>query len=370
MTRTSDRALINAIVKATAAPFEHPWLGDEFVAESRRLAIDERGRKQHFVPKFYLDRWAVDGLVQPVQVDTRTAYVPQRPVEVATRKNLYTLPVSGQTMDLPLRWVEKHLSRIEGVCAQRLNELAEIGAGKLPIGELKADLSVFLGFQISRTPAARERYLMLIKGPAAGKRRYLREIMPQATEAQLEERMRPQFEDPKHEAIHLMFSDVQRTHANSLYRRRWAVYRSTNPLATCDDPVVALAGPPHPRTRWLAGLSAVVLYPVDAHHLLVMLRPDLHHRGSFTLTSDETADINREIVAAADRTVFERPGDQIALGVTVPPRPQAPIIDDATVEAMDEDSAFAVLVGQVRRWSRWSVDATAPDWPVRRWYRG
>lgn len=157
--------------------FEHEWLSDDSLNQSRRLATaHEAARRQHHVPRMYLERWAPDGLVQPVQIDARRAHPPQSPKFVARKKNLYTLPQTGATIDVPLRWIETHLSVIESHCARRLAELDSWGAGVVSDNQLKRDLSVFLGLQMTRTLGNRERTTALINSPAHAKRQVLQAL--------------------------------------------------------------------------------------------------------------------------------------------------------------------------------------------------
>ncbi|MGY1965520.1 DUF4238 domain-containing protein [Nocardia gipuzkoensis] len=354
---------------SSVQPFKHRWLGAGFTAESQKQASREDTKKQHYVPVFYLHRWAINGVVQPFQVDSRTAYPPQPPKEVGKAKNIYTLPEYGATMGLPFKWVEKHLSRIEGLCSQHLDTLTALDTGPVTDVAVRQDLSVFVGLQITRTVSQRERHLALIKGPAAAKREYLKRTSPEASPAEITQRMRPRFTDPKHEAIHLMIQDVRYPVAPLLYRRKWAVYRTHTPLVTCDEPVLFLAGPPFERSFSLAGSSAAVLYPLDPFHLLVMLRWDLRHHGPFVLDAEETNHINLEFVAAAARTSFERPDDNIAAQYSVPPRVLIPELDDESVQDLETDAALMYLFGRVRSASRWTDPNTSPAWPVPRWYQ-
>ncbi len=353
-----------------ATRFDHEWLTDDFAAESQRQAQNSVSRKHHYVPQFYLKRWASGerNLVQPTQVDTRTTYPPQPAKDVAKSSNFYSLPARGDTMDLPVKWVETHLSRIESKCANRIDQLLETDSGRITDVALKRDLAVFMGLQFTRTPSQRERSLVIIKGPDSVKRDILQLLMPAATPEQLDESMSKRHSDPKHEALDLMIKDVRNVVASAFDMRTWAVYRTANPIATCDDPVIALAGPPLPRA-FNAGalLSAVVLYPLDPSHVLVMLRPDLDHRGPFTLDEQETHSINIEIVGAATRTAFERPGDCIAIDIEVPRRAQIPELSDREASALDQTAAAALLSGATAR-SRWAP-GKGPDWPVPRWYQ-
>ncbi|AII10402.1 DUF4238 domain-containing protein [Rhodococcus opacus] len=352
-----------------AIRFEHRWLAEEFVAESLRLGEQERGKEHHYVPRMYLKRWAVDKKVQPVLVDRRQVSPPQRPKEVAKKTNLYSLPAPDSTMDQPLRWIEKHLSRIEDECADRLDQLACLEHGVVLDDELKRDMSVFLGLQVTRTVSNRERSLLLINGPIGAKREFYRRMG--VSEAAFDTMLANTYTDPKVEAINLMFADVRYTVAGSLYRREWAVYRTSEPIVTCDDPVVFVAGPPGARDVTVGALfSAAVLYPISPEHLLVMLRPDLRHNEPYLLNQAETRSANHEIVAAAASTAFERPGDDIAVHLEVPVRAQAAELDDDQVAQLDDVTALRLLLDRVTPRSRWAGVPDAPGWPVPRWYTG
>ncbi|GAA4823329.1 DUF4238 domain-containing protein [Tomitella cavernea] len=352
--------------------FEHPWLEDDFIEESQRIAHTDPGKKHHHVPRMYIQRWNVDGKVQPVQVDAQQAHQPQSPKEVAHQKNFYSLPAVDGTMDLPLKWIETHLGRIESECAHHLDALAAWGAGVVSDTALKRDLSIFLGLQVTRTVSNRQRTLVLVKGPDRAKRLFLKKANPQWSSAQIEESMNRRQDDPKHEALDLMISDVRNVVADALYQREWAVYRTESPLVTGDDPVVFLAGSPLPRSTSVGAMgSAVVLYSVGPHCLLAMLRPGLQHKGPYKLDTAETLSINTEIVAAATKTVFERPGDDIAVNIVVPTRAVVAELDDMQVHNLGDTEALQYLLQAATPHTRWTVDeSAAPSWPVPRWYAG
>ncbi len=357
------------LAQIKAMRFDHPWLDEAFAEESRTLAVNETAKEHHYVPRFYLARWAVDKLIQPTLVDTKTRQRPCSPRMAAREGQFYTLPSTSDTMDLPLKWVETHLGRIETACTQRFAELGEVGAGKITDGKLKRDLAVFLGLQRTRTPSQRDHHLLIIKSPRSIKKEYARRTMPPMAPADLDAACRNRYADDKHEAIHLMLSDVKNTVAMGIFRRRWAIYETVTPIITCDDPVIALAGPPFGREAFL-GLrdSAAVIYPLDPHHILVMLRFDLQHRGSFTLTEDETRSINLEIAAAATKTTFEQTTDRIAADLDVPTKEPVRPLNDHDVETMAKQTALATLLHNGAPRNRWANFDRAPGWPVPRWY--
>ncbi|WP_433491648.1 DUF4238 domain-containing protein [Nocardia grenadensis] len=357
------------LAQLAAMRFDHPWLDESFAEESRRQAANEAAKEHHYVPRFYLARWAVGQLIQPTLVDTKTRQRPCSPRMAARERQFYTLPSTGDTMDLPLKWVETHLGRIENACARRFSELDQASAGKITDGKLKRDLSVFLGLQRTRTPSQRDYHLLIIKAPRSIKKEFLRLTMPAASPAQIDAVCRNRYDDDKHEAIHLMLADVKNVLAMAIFRRRWAIYKTATPVITCDDPVIALAGPPHARETFL-GLrdSAAIIYPLDPHHILVMLHADLQHRGSFTLTEDETLSINLEVAAAATRTTFEQTTDHIAADLDVPGRELVTPLNDHDLENMDRQTALAILLRKGAPRNRWANSDRAPRWPIPRWY--
>ncbi|MBY4128037.1 DUF4238 domain-containing protein [Rhodococcus fascians] len=357
---------LNGLIQAMK--FDHEWLSDGFIAESQRLAANENTRHQHYVPQMYLKRWAIDGLLQQVEVDS-TRKLPLQPTkEVAKGKNFYTLPSIESTLHLPLKWVETHLGRIESICAEHIETLVKWGSGVVSDATLKRDLSVYLGLQLTRTVASRERTLVLVHGPDAAKRIIWRRLNPSGNAAQLEEAMGKRFADPKQEALDLMVKDVRNVAAEALFQREWAVYRTVSPIPTSDDPVVVLSGPPLTRDVHAGvGYSAAVLFPLDPHHLLVMLKPGLSHRGPYKLKSSEADQVVLEIVGAANLMAIERPGDGVIAQVSVPPRPVQEEMDGDRAGELSKEAAIRLLQDVVPR-SRWASAEDQPAWAVQRWY--
>lgn len=352
---------VRALIAANT--LDHEWLSEEFAEESRRQAVGVRTWRQHFIPVFYLSRWAVDGLVQPVELDSAYPKKPQPPKAVGFARDLYTLP---GTVDVPQRWVEVHLSRIEGPCAKHIEALVDGPLGSVTDRSIKADLAVYLGFQVKRTVAARHRTRAIVDAPDSAKRKHFRAFEPSATDEQIEQSMRDQRSDPVDEAIRVMLADVRNVAAGSLFKRRWAVCRTTGPLVTCDEPVVMIAGPRHSRA-FNAGsaVSAVVVLPLAPDRVLVMLRNDLRFREQFVLNRSETSELNQEILAATEKTAFERPGDTVIEALNVPRRD----LSELDYSGLADDEAFEHMLAHATHRSRWKGKEYPPRWPVLRWYR-
>ncbi|MCF3939565.1 DUF4238 domain-containing protein [Gordonia tangerina] len=357
---------MDALRMIAANRVDHEWLTDAFAEESRTLAEGEVASRHHFIPVFYLRRWAIDGLVKAVDVDTGRAKRPLPPKSLAFERDLYTLPDDDETTDLPLRWVETHLSRIEDTCSRHIEDLVEGDTGLVVDDAAKADLAVFLGLQISRTVDARRRTLAIVNTPDSVKRRFLPAIAPTATAAQISHSMNDQLPDPKHEAIRVMLADVRNVTASTLLKRLWTMYETQAPLVTCDEPVVAIAGPPRPRNAFIAsGYSAVIAYPLSPNRVLVMFHPDLQPPSPFTLDTSETEALNQEIVASSAKTAFERPVDEIIENSAVPPRPP---YEEPDYTNLDDSETIRLLLASATPRNRWIPAENPPTWPVDRWY--
>lgn len=346
--------------------FDHQWLTPGYVAVSQSMAEDEAANRHHFVPEFHLRRWSVDGKIKPVDVDSGWAKRLMPPKSVAFERDLYTLPGYDETAGLPLKWVETHLSRIENTCAQHLAKLIERGPGLVADDEIKRDLCVYLGLQISRTWGSRQRTLTIVNAPDSAKRKLYRRMFPTLPPEAIERSMRDQHADPTHEAIRVMLADIKNGSAATLLARHWAIYSTAGALVTCDEPVVSIAGPPCPRGASVGtGFSAAIVFPLDPNSGLVMLHPSLEHLGPFTLDTPETDSLNFEIIAAAARTAFERPTDDIIERSGVPAR--IPYVAPDYADLSDED-AIKLMLGAATPRTRWAQSSEPPDWPVSRWY--
>jgi ribosomal protein L12E/L44/L45/RPP1/RPP2 len=152
-----------------------------------------------------------------------------------------------------------------------------------------------------------------------------------------------------------------------LFARGWRIYQIPEILLTCDEPVVAIAGPPHRRTeRGGVGNAGVVIYPLTPGMLLAMFDGfnacpapphDLNYR--------DVAALNREIAAASSTYVFERPAHNIASSLRLPKAPD-PISRATPIPVDDTGEKFLV---RSHRPSRWANAKRPPPWPVERWFR-
>lgn len=357
---------------------------DEKVAQlfdrARKIEAAGGGRKQHLVPASYLRRWAEDDRVRVTEVDTRHSYC-AKPDKVGLETDFYRLEADGLESDeVPPLALEVLLSEIEGKAKLGIDELLVDGA---PTSEHGAFVAWFIALQATRGRAFRaslraqaHEMVKLQYGElgVAGVRRLLKRNggADAATD----------------EAVEAAFGAIGKVVAGEwtvspqdaalagfaaqaagelvpllLLQRHWLVYDTPAVLVTCDEPVVTLAGPAGDRGERGGFLDApVILFPLTPSKLLVLLRHDLEPERRLDLDNVEAADINRELVAASNRWVFERPSRRVGRKMPVP-GPQVPLLNEHFEGSRDEGR----VVYRQHRPTRW-VAAPHTPWPVSRWW--
>ncbi|MBY8861225.1 DUF4238 domain-containing protein [Nocardia sp. CA2R105] len=355
------------------------WLTDDEIERSKERTRNnpQRTRIHHFVPQTYLRRWTEDGgRESPVLLtELVTGHSDLKsPEEIANGENFYQIIAADvDPDDEPDLWFETHMSRIEDAAARWFRTLDDRAPGKITDPNFAENLAVFVALQSQRTPRARaadlnisaalqrfgsrnalddRRVLPIIcaalRIPYSPSRHYqiIDEILAQPTFSS----------DAKSTAIDTAIK-VWRNHITPhLAQRTWWLATSDDPLLTCDEPVVRIAGPGKPRNRPPDfSNTALVLFPISPHRLLLATQKT-QLPTPFELTPDETRGVNLEITSNAIEFTYELPGDDIAAGITVPPLPP---FDPSTASNFWE----AVLPPP----TRWAERADAPSWPLQRW---
>ena len=108
--------------------------------------------RNHYIPQFYLKGFSNDG-INIYRLDKATTEIKLLPIpSVGYEKNIYTYRTINHTNDT----LEKLFSQIEGQAATYIDKLR----ANLELSEQeKADLSIFLSFQMLRTPASQNKVL-------------------------------------------------------------------------------------------------------------------------------------------------------------------------------------------------------------------
>lgn len=345
---------------------------------ARKIEAARGGRKHHLVPRSYLERWAEDGRVRVTEVDSRRSYCAS-PEKVGRETDFYRLEADGVDEDeVPPLALEVLLSEIEGSAKLGLDELLEFGE---PTPENGMFLAWFIALQATRgrgfratlraqaNEIARLQYETMDE---AGVRRLMRSNGGAATDADVAAGMDAIAKivagewklTPQDAALAgLAAQAAEELVGLLLLERHWLVYDTPALLVTCDEPVVPVGGPLADRGEQAGfGDAPVILFPLTPSKLLVLLRRDLQPEGRRELDAVELADVNRELMAASTRWVFEKPSRHIGERMRVP-GPSPAIVSEVWEGSREEGR----VVHRMHRPTRW-VSAPDTPWPVSRWW--
>lgn len=271
----------------------------------------KRARKHHYIPEFYLRRFA-DGSgkvsmhrrskAKPFLVPARTA---------AHELDFYT----GTAGDgEPTLVVEELLGKIESNAAPALDHFVKNG---FPLSRFDREaISLFIGMQLVRTPEFRRGSEAIadaaIKGQILSEIRHLnrdaiRDFLVEHGLDSSDDTVDAIYDfsrDPSQVRVAPSKNDLLKQMVTigldagkTLEQMSWHVLRCPAPyFLTSDHPVVFL--PPRDSEGYpgLGMLTAeAIVFPIDPQHLLMMLHDDL--RNNFVL------DVSRDVVEACNRLV-------------------------------------------------------------------
>lgn len=341
-------------------------------------------RKHHLVPASYLRRWAEDGKVRVTVVDENRSYL-SAPETAARETDYYRVdhPDVDPRM-LPPLLVETVLSKLEDNAKNVIDDLVRhCDPGQLQLQQLH-EFAWHLAFSITRGKAFRDESKEIFAD-------LYRMQYEKFTDNDIRARLREHEIDPTADEVarHRQFLDDLTTgetvavppnaqviaHAartavplgEHLLKRWWVVYELPPILVTCDEPVVVIGGPGAPRSeRSGVGIAGVVIFPLNPSALLAMFHPDLAPTAPARLDHIETAELNREIIAAAARWAFERPMRRVAEQMQVPPAPPKASVREGPLPQVDSAGEELYRTYKPTRWT----EADAPPWPVARWWGG
>ncbi|QOT19444.1 DUF4238 domain-containing protein [Paenarthrobacter sp. YJN-5] len=351
----------------------------------QRSRKNDGARKHHVVPNSYLRRWSKpSGRVQVCDVATGKSYATS-PATAARVTDFYLLESPDLDPDeIPPAFVENLLALIEGRAVPALDSLLDLGPDGIS-GQERADIATFLGFQSARGQQTRN----MIQQVAADMSKYLHPAgtatesgirsLLETTNLPLTDELLAEVLDfqrglqdgsiimqPQQAALVGMPISMAIEISERLFTRHWTLFRTRPVLSTCDEPVIPIGGPGHPRDRRAGfGTAPVVIFPVAPDALLVMFLGKPAPLQLADLGHVELAEINREIAAAASRWVIDREGRKTALAFDIPPWPDA--ITSLEEGQVDDTGRAKLLHGT---WmSRWAASDIPPEWPVLRWFR-
>jgi len=333
------------------------------------------------VPEFYLKHWADDGKIRVTDVDESRSWV-TTPNNAAVETDYYRVESPDvDPEEVPPLLFETALSKIEQWGAEFIN--ATVADPDIRVeDEERVLFSLYMAMQyvrgrhfraVARASATDQFKLKYGQITEKGIRHVLQEKGLEVTEENVS-RFRRFVDDLNSEDVTLgptkatllgtagqMVSDV----GFYLFERGWHTYSVPPILVTCDEPVIPVPGPPHPRSeRGGVADAGVVLFPLTPSLLLAMFDDEKAcPQQPYTLDYADLADINREIVGASSTYAFERPARRTAAALKVPTAGE-PI--SRTITPADQDADQYLI--RRRRLSRWANASPAPPWPVERWF--
>ena len=345
-------------------------------------ANGEEPRRHHLVPKFYLERWAVNNRVLVTDLARDRRCFPVAPKNALVETDYYRVPAGSVQGGSPVVW-EAWLSKVEGDAAEVFAAIDEDGLPSLDQNP-HAQLLHFLGVQItrSRTQRFRGRWMM---GPGYYKAWELHRagaieaMLERAGEdatperiAEVEDYFSKAAADPWSVPIAAEQEMDMATRgaaglAETLRTRQLVLYRTARPLLTSDEPVVLLherMGADHPDDGGYLR-APIVAFPFGPREVLAMFRQDIPvlRPNSTELGWIDTLELNRTIAGNAHRHLVESPGGRLGANLYVPEAKDP--VRMVTLPAANGEGPDRLWMPAQRRWTG---ESDAPVRPVASWW--
>lgn len=368
-------------------PAEHPAV-IRLIEHARRVAESGSApRKHHIVPRSYLDRWAEDGLIRVTDVGQARDYK-STPANAARETDFYRL--ASEDLDpetLPPLLFEVLLSQVEGWGVEGINHLLQMP--QEPDPQILAHFTWFLGMTMTRGNSTRSRLRKMSEEvmrlqyggmTRLGASAMLRASGIEPTDAAVEDAI-TLVEEIRKGRVVISLQDAaligiaaQNSYrmGQELLRRKWTIFQTPQVLVTCDEPVVVIGGPGHPRNE-RAGLESAgaVVFPLTPGMALVMFHSDRAAELGVSgeqlpigeLDHAEVIELNREIAMSCHRWIFERPGKRIGARLKVPPDPGTVVVEKRPdLQAIDRPDGEVIRVFNRSRWP------SSAQWPIASWW--
>ncbi|WP_146238796.1 DUF4238 domain-containing protein [Arthrobacter livingstonensis] len=363
------------------APAITPELQRILDAAAAMTAKGQEPRRHHLVPKFYLERWAINNRILVTDLDINKSF-PVAPINALIETDYYRVPEGSFQGGSPVVW-ETWLSTIEGHAKSVFDAIDKNG---LPnISDIQhAHLLHFLGVQITRSRSYRFRgrwmmgpgyyQAMELNRPGAIEALLIREGGNPSPEriSELEAYFAQVNADPWRvpmaaEQEMLMSTEAGGKMAETLHSRQLVLYTTAKPLLTCDEPVVLLhehMGALHPDDGGYLR-APIIAFPFGPREVLAMFREDLplSRPNNVELDWRETLELNRAIAGNAHRHLVEGPDGGNGANLYVPAA-KDPVRMVTLPPA--EGNGHEVLWTTAQR--RWTGEHDAPVRPVSAWW--
>ncbi|WP_138418738.1 DUF4238 domain-containing protein [Sinomonas gamaensis] len=342
-------------------------------------ANGQESRRHHLVPRFYLDRWAINNRLRVTDLSTRRSFT-AAPINALIETDYYRVPDGAVDGGSPVVW-ETWLSDLEGRAAKVFEAIDSDGLGSLDDTQW-GHLLHFIGVQITRSRSHRYqgRWMM-----GAGQYQLWELHRPGAIEAmltrageeptpervgQIERYFAAAIADPWSvpmlaEQEMVMAIQGASVLAEVLSSRQFVLYSTAKPLLTGDEPVVQIyerMGDDHPNGGGYFG-APVIVFPLGPHQALAMFRSNMPVPHGRELNAYETIELNQVIAANAHRHIVEQPGGQLGTRLRVPDLKEPARI--VNVPPANGEGAELVWMPAQRRWHG---EPDAPIRPVKSWW--
>lgn len=356
----------------------HPMIRRIDQAADAMTTSGQEPRKHHLVPRFYLERWAVEGRVRVTDLSRGTSYAPS-PKQAARQTDFYRLE-PGAFRGSPVWW-EVFLSQLEGEASEALRVLDNSQIDALTLEKL-GEFYWFVAMQFTRGVAFRENLQWTaLQGHVIGYQssgdEYIKKRLADRgrsadteTVAQARDLLLAMIADP----LRVPMPNVVKVRESAdmaaklipyLLQRRAVLYNTPRRLITCDEPLAAIAEEMGADVGDFGIANAPILvFPLSPTRVLALFHPDLPIRlaPDAELTVRETVELNQVLAGNASRLTFEIPTTSYGVKLYVPPRPAGG--DRQVVQRRPNGEELHRLI-PARRWRR---DPAAPTRPVRRWW--
>ena len=296
-------------------------------------------KRHHTVPKFYLERFAVDEQVELIYRDDFARSFPINIDRALAENHFY----SFETDDGWDPEFEKVLAlNIDDPASAAIRRMFDEGRALNAPGP-RETISSFLAFQSVR--GFRERHALVEHHKAVARKMasmatpemILRSARDRGDEEMTAERSADaadfarggEYTIKVHQEASLHLGTVMPIVlklAPHFYERTWRVLEFPSPCLVTSDAPIALVDEDHraPGSEGGFPFAQQILFPIDPQRALLMFRADLEvEQGRYPAGARQAEVINRHVAFSAHRFIVRKPGTDPLAGLTVPERAPA-----------------------------------------------
>jgi hypothetical protein len=233
----------------------------------------QKTKKQHYVPQFYLRRFAAEN-GELFVFDKFTGKVFQSNVkDVAQERYFYDFPEDIAGKDIDVQWVEKTLASMESKFSAVISQLLATKSKKIISRRQKQALSLFVPIQSLRTRDFRNESVELIEKATQAMLEAFSEhetdFNPDEYRVKFDEKLAPVW----HGEFMLNPATLNPLMA-ILNNHIWLIglNQSKKPFYTSDNPIARNAHASHPikSMRGLGSVGIEIAFPLTPNHILIL----------------------------------------------------------------------------------------------------